>query len=102
MNVKEAREQVESLIEDRKSFIDSTENNEDNIFKKDIKAIKIVLAELEKKDRIINKMAYKIAKLNGTDQYCIRKGKDKICPHEIPTEKKCAECIKKYYEKRYR
>ena len=71
MNVKEAIEQIESLIDDRKSFIDPTDKDENNIFRKDIEAIKIVLSELDRKNKIIDKMAQKIVKLDNSDQYCL-------------------------------
>lgn len=100
MNKDEAKEQLKSLIDDRNSFINAAENNDENIFVKDKEALETILLELNKQDRIIDKMALKIAKLNGDDQYCTRSGKNKICPHEIPTEQKCKECIKKYYEKK--
>lgn len=38
-------------------------------------------------------MAYKIAKLTTSNQYC-----RKICPYDNPTLKKCKECVKKYYK----
>lgn len=98
MNVKEAIEQVESLIDDRRSFIDPTDKDENNIFRKDIEAIKIVLSELDRKDKIIDKMAFKITKLDNSNEYCC--GRKKICPYDNPTMKKCKECIKNYYEKR--
>ena len=99
MDVREAKEQVESLIDDRRSFIDPTDQDENNIFRKDINAIKIVLLELERKDKIIDKMAFKIAKLdNYSNEYCC--GRKKTCPYDNPTLKKCKECIKIYYEKR--
>lgn len=98
MNVKEAIEQVESLIDDRKSFIDPTDKDENNIFRKDIEAIKIVLSELDRKNKIIDKMAQKIAKLDNSDQYCL--GRKRMCPYDKPTQTKCKECVKNYYEKR--
>ena len=55
--------------------------------------------ECENKDKIIEKMRLKIAKADNSDTYCI--GKKKMCPHDNPTLNKCAECVKKYYEKRY-
>lgn len=94
MNVENAKIQLRSLQENAKVNIDT-----DEIFKMDYEAIEIVLNELERKESIIDKMSYKIAKLNGTDQYCMKKAGDKICPFKIPTEKKCKECVKKYYEK---
>ena len=100
MNVKEAIEQVESLIDDRRSFIDPTDKDENNIFRKDIEAIKIVISELDRKDKIIDKMAHRIVKLDNTDQYCL--GRKRICPYNKPTLIKCKECVKKYYEKRNR
>ncbi len=98
MNVKEAIEQIESLIDDRKSFIDPTDKDENNIFRKDIEAIKIVLSELDRKNKIIDKMAQKIVKLDNSDQYCL--GRKKSCPYNRPTLIKCKECVKYYYEKR--
>lgn len=98
MDVREAKEQVESLIDDRRSFIDPTDQDENNIFRKDIIAIKIVLSELERKDKIIDKMAQKIAKIDNSDQYCL--GKKRMCPYDKPTQIKCKECVKYYYEKR--
>lgn len=98
MNVKEAIEQVESLIDDRKSFIDPTDKDENNIFRKDIEAIKIVLSELDRKNKIIDKMAQKIAKLDNSDQYCLER--KRMCPYDKPTQTKCKECVKNYYEKR--
>ena len=98
MNVKEAIEQVESLIDDRKSFIDPTDKDENNIFRKDIKAIKIVLSELDRKNKIIDKMAQKIVKVDNSDQYCL--GRKRMCPYDKPTQTKCKECVKNYYEKR--
>lgn len=47
MTLDEAIDQVESLIDDRKSFIDPMDKDENNIFRKDIKAIKIVLNRLK-------------------------------------------------------
>lgn len=43
MDIREAKEQVESLIDDRRSFIDPTDQDENNIFRKDMNAIIIVL-----------------------------------------------------------
>lgn len=99
MDIREAKEQVESLIDDRRSFIDPTDQDKNNIFRKDMNAIIIVLSELERKDKIIDKMAQKIAKLdNYSNEYC--SGRKKTCPYKNPTLKKCKECIKIYYEKR--
>ena len=98
MNVKEAIEQVESLIDDRKSFIDPTDKDENNIFRKDIEAIKIVLSELDRKNKIIDKMAQRIVKVDNSDQYCL--GRKRMCPYDKPTQTKCKECVKYYYEKR--
>jgi hypothetical protein len=98
MNITQAKEQVESLIDDRKSFIDPTDKDENNIFRKDIEAIKIVLSELDRKNKIIDKMARRIIKLDNSDQYCL--GRKKRCPYNRPTLIKCKECVKYYYEKR--
>ncbi len=54
--------------------------------------------ELNDREDIIDKMALKIATLNGTDQYCIKSKKKKTCPYKRPTLKKCKECVKKYYK----
>lgn len=94
MNIEEAKEQLRSLQENAKVNIDT-----DEIFKMDYEAIEIILAELERKDKIIDKMAQKIAKLdNYSNEYC--SGRKKTCPYKNPTLKKCKECIKIYYEKR--
>lgn len=55
---------------------------------------------IKKQQKIIDKMAQKIVKLDNSDQYCL--GKKRICPHNKPTFNKCKECVKKYYEKRNR
>ena len=98
MNITQAKEQVESLIDDRKSFIDPTDKDENNIFRKDIEAIKIVLSELDRKNKIIDKMAQKIVKVDNSDQYCL--GRKRMCPYDKATQTKCKECVKNYYEKR--
>ena len=43
MTEKEVIEQIESLIDDRNSFIDPTDKREDNIFRKDKEALQTVL-----------------------------------------------------------
>ena len=92
MNIEEAKEQLRSLQNHCKTM-------GDDIFKKDAEAIEIIFAELERKNKIIDKMAFKIVKLdNYSNEYCC--GRKKICPYDNPTMKKCKECIKKYYEKR--
>lgn len=93
MNIEEAKEQLRSLQENAKANIDT-----DEIFKMDYEAIEIILAELERKDKIIDKMAQKIAKIDNSDQYCL--GRKRMCPYDKPTQFKCKECIKYYYEKR--
>lgn len=91
MDIEEAKEQLRSLQNHCKTM-------GDDIFKKDAEAIEIIFAELERKNRIIDKMALKITKLDNSNEYC--SGRKKICPYDNPTLKKCKECIKKYYEKR--
>lgn len=54
--------------------------------------------ECENKDKEIKKMSLKIAKVDNSDTYCC--GKKRMCPYDNPTLSKCAECVKKYYEKR--
>lgn len=54
--------------------------------------------ECENKDKVIEKMSLKIAKVDNSDTYCC--GKKRMCPYDNPTLSKCAECVKKYYEKR--
>lgn len=54
MTEKEVIEQIESLIDDRNSFINSTDKSEDNIFRKDKKALQTVLQLLEQKDKRID------------------------------------------------
>lgn len=56
MSEEEVIEQIESLIDDRNSFIDPTDKSEDNIFRKDKKALQTVLQLLEQKDNKINKV----------------------------------------------
>jgi len=91
MTIEEAKEQLRSLQNHCKTM-------GDNIFKKDAEAIDIILEELERKNKIIDKMALKITKLDNSSEYCC--GRKKTCPYEKPTLKTCKECIKKYYEKR--
>lgn len=91
MNIEEAKEQLRSLK-------NHCETMGDDIFKKDAEAIEIITTELERKNKIIDKMAQKIAKIDNSDQYCL--GRKRMCPYDNPTMKKCKECIKKYYEKR--
>lgn len=93
MNIEEAKEQLRSLQENAKANIDT-----DEIFKMDYEAIEIILAELKRKDKIIDKMAQKIAKIDNSDKYCL--GRKRMCPYDKPTQSKCKECIKYYYEKR--
>lgn len=52
MKLKEAIEQLKDLKRDRESFLENNKEH-DNIFKKDIEAIDIVLQELEKSQKTI-------------------------------------------------
>ncbi len=54
MSEKEVKEQIESLIDDRNSFIAPEDKNEDNIFRKDKEALQTVLQLLEEKENKIN------------------------------------------------
>ena len=56
MSEKEVIEQIESLIDDRNSFIDPTDKKEDNIFRKDKKALQTALQLLEQKDKRIDEL----------------------------------------------
>ncbi len=56
MSEKEVIEQIESLIDDRNSFIDPTDKSEDNIFRKDKEALQTVLQLLEQKDTRIDEL----------------------------------------------
>ena len=56
MTEKEVIEQIESLIDDRNSFIDPTDKREDNIFRKDKEALQTVLKLLEQKDKRIDEL----------------------------------------------
>lgn len=91
MNIEEAKEQLRSLQ-------DHCETMGDDIFRKDAEAIETVLVELDRKNKIIDKMARRIIKLDNSDQYCL--GRKKRCPYNRPTLIKCKECVKYYYEKR--
>lgn len=82
----------------QKKFYRSNRQRWNNIFRKDIEAIKIVLLELDRKNKIIDKMAQKIVKVDNSDQYCL--GRKRMCPYDKPTQTKCKECVKYYYEKR--
>lgn len=91
MNVEEAKGQLRSLKEHCTTM-------GDDIFKKDAEAIETILEELYRKNKIIDKMALKIAKIDNSDKYCL--GRKRMCPYDKPTQNKCKECIKYYYEKR--
>lgn len=105
MNEKEA-EVIEHL---RKILQENDENNtyecttadkfgtyEDEITMYELKTLFLLI---QKQQNTINKMAFKIAKLdNYSNEYCC--GRKKTCPYKNPTLKKCKECIKIYYEKR--
>lgn len=56
MSEEEVIEQIESLIDDRNSFIDPTDKSEDNIFRKDKKALQTLLQLLEQKDKRIDEL----------------------------------------------
>lgn len=70
-----------------------TSSSEKEEWSKEAEAIQKILTLNDRRKKGIEKMANKISRLNISDQYC----KDE-CPHEVPTSKKCAECIKKYYK----
>lgn len=91
MNIEDVKEQLRSLQ-------DHCETMGDDIFRKDAEAIETVLVELDRKNKIIDKMARRIIKLDNSDQYCL--GRKKRCPYNRPTLIKCKECVKYYYEKR--
>ena len=74
------------IIENGKTFEENSE----------IKAK--ALKEFCNQNKIIDKMAQKIVKLDNSDQYCL--GRKKSCPYNRPTLIKCKECVKYYYEKR--
>lgn len=70
----------------------------DTEFETQREQFKIVMNYIEKKEKIINNMSFKIAKLDNSDEYCC--GRKRMCPYDKPTIKKCKECVKNYYEKR--
>ena len=92
MDIEEAKEQLISLRENAKANIDT-----DEIFRLDYEAINIALNELEKKDKIIDLMAKKMA-FEGTGRKLFS------CDFRIETgecdEIECEYCIKKYFEKK--
>lgn len=88
MNVKEAE-----VIKKFEKILEGNNGNEITIneFKTTVKLIK-------KQQKIIDKMAQRIVKLDNSDQYCL--GENRECPYNKPTFNKCKECVKNYYEKR--
>lgn len=67
-----------------------------------LKAIGIVLNELEKKDKVIDKMAKMINNHDIDEDVCKQMGKNKDCNDYIMFEENCIKCIKEYFYKKVR
>lgn len=108
MNFNEVTEENKEVITSIQTIVDYIEKQQKELKQKEkqIDRYQNMLAtndmlhviECENKDKVIEKMSLKIAKADNSDTYC--SGKNKMCPYDKPTLNKCAECVKKYYEKR--
>lgn len=78
MTEKEVIEQIESLIDDRNSFIDPTDKREDNIFRKDKEALQTVLKLLEQKDKRIDELEKALVEEDLKHRDKINKIKNKL------------------------
>lgn len=58
---------------------------------------KIVLLELEKKDKVINEMAEMINNHDIEEDVCKQMGKNRHCNDFIVSERNCINCIKEYF-----
>lgn len=104
MNVKEAEviEHFEKILKenDENNTYEITTADEFGTYEDEITMceLKTVVLLIEKQQKVIDKMAQKIAKLDNSNQYCL--GRKRMCPYDKPTQTKCKECVKNYYEKR--
>jgi len=108
MNFNEITEENKEVITSIQTIVDFIEKKQKELKQKEkqIDRYQNMLAtndmlhvmECENKDKVIEKMSLKIAKVDNSDTYC--SGKKRMCPYDNPTLSKCAECVKKYYEKR--
>lgn len=108
MNFNEVTEENKEVITSIQTIVDYIEKQQKELKQKEkqIDRYQNMLAtndmlhvmECENKDKVIKKMSLKIAKVDNSDTYC--SGKKRMCPYDNPTLSKCAECVKKYYEKR--
>lgn len=104
MNVKEAEviEHFEKILKenDENNTYEITTADEFGTYEDEITMceLKTVVLLIEKQQKVIDKMAQKIAKLDNSNQYCL--GRKRMCPYDKPTQAKCKECVKNYYEKR--
>lgn len=63
-----------------------------------LEIIETVLAELEKKDKIINEMAKYIARIDIEEDICMNNlANTELCNEECSN---CVECIKEYFKKK--
>lgn len=60
-------------------------------------AYKVVLNELEKKDKVINEMAEMINNHDIEEDVCRQMGKNRHCNDFIVSERNCINCIKEYF-----
>ena len=94
--LKEAKAQLLSLKEDRKSFIQNDKEHDD-IFLQDINAINIILQALEDKEKIINEMAEYLAIVRDCPNE--DKGANLDCENRCSNDDNIyAECWKLYFE----